>query len=104
MAYLYQEDITDALIDISKAITLNPKYSHAYFSRGYCYQLLGKSEESLIDLNKAIELEKDYKDAYIEIAFVYFKNGETEKACKELDLAILSGCSISEELKKTFCK
>jgi tetratricopeptide (TPR) repeat protein len=104
IAYLLGEDIDDAVKDLDMAISLKPDYAHAYFSRGYCKHLLGKKDDAVRDLNKSIEFDKTYKEPYIEIALIYLHSGDTVKACEELQIAINAGCTISEEVKKNFCK
>lgn len=47
---------TDAILDFSRAIELNPKLQQAYTNRGMLLGQLGKRKDALKDLNSALDL------------------------------------------------
>jgi tetratricopeptide (TPR) repeat protein len=49
-----------AIQEFSIAIKINPKYSRAYFMRGYAYLQLQNFQQALVDWNKAIYLSPKY--------------------------------------------
>jgi Flp pilus assembly protein TadD/V8-like Glu-specific endopeptidase len=63
-----EESIVDsrkiALNFLNKAISLNPNYEAAYFSRAYVFSQLDYFKESLRDYNKYITLDPSYANAY----------------------------------------
>jgi tetratricopeptide (TPR) repeat protein len=48
--------VNDILMDLSKAIELEPNRSSNFFVRGYCYQGLGDSIKAIDDYKRALEL------------------------------------------------
>ncbi len=71
----------EAVEKLSRAITLNPKYTTAYFTRAYVYNLLGNFSLSLADYNKAIEL--NTTDAN-----TYYNRGNLKKELKDFPGAL----------------
>ena len=53
-----------AIAEYSKAVYSDPKYSLAYYNRGYCFFLLDKSNEALTDFDKVLELDPYNEKAY----------------------------------------
>ena len=53
-----------AIINFTKAIKLDPKYTNAYLNRGSTYNELKKYPEAIADFTKAIELDPKYVFAY----------------------------------------
>jgi tetratricopeptide (TPR) repeat protein len=49
-----------AIQEFSAAIKINPRYSRAYFMRGYAYLQLQNFQQTLVDWNKAIYLSPQY--------------------------------------------
>ena len=45
-----------AIIDLNKAIELDPELAEAYFNRGSTYYYKGQEDLALADFNKVIEL------------------------------------------------
>ena len=54
--YLRQRKLDLALVDISKAITLNPRYGNAYFNRAAIRKLNGDRDGAAQDLRQALSL------------------------------------------------
>ena len=52
----------EAIIDLNKAIELNPKFANSHYHRARSYSMLGNIKSAIQDLNKAIELKPTYKN------------------------------------------
>lgn len=52
-----------AVVDYTKAITLNPNYPQAYNNRAYTNMRMRNYSAALLDLDKALELKPDYIQA-----------------------------------------
>ena len=117
IAYYYIEDITNALVNLNKAISLNPLSSRAFCYRGICYsnemiasankeivfdkpssftlkgynldsQTIEKFTQALNDENKAIELDYENIVAYQARGEVYFWLEDYERAMVDLNKVI----------------
>ncbi len=53
-----------ALMDLNKAIEINPEHDKAYFYRGSLYAEWGNYMKSIVDFNHAIRINPDYDDSY----------------------------------------
>ena len=64
IAYFRIGEIELALNDITKSITINPKYASSYFSRGSIYITMKKYNEAMLDMNNAININPGHFDVY----------------------------------------
>jgi tetratricopeptide (TPR) repeat protein len=71
LGYKYDEGLNCYVMkeDIIKAIQIDPKYSEAYYLRGYCNRDYNK-QEALEDYNKAIELDPNNAHVYFDRALL----------------------------------
>jgi tetratricopeptide (TPR) repeat protein len=51
-----KEEWDDAIVEYTKAIELDNKFSLAYFERGQLYKLLGKKSEAIADFEKVVSI------------------------------------------------
>ncbi len=58
---VYLKDFEAAVKFFSKSISLDPKYTDAYFNRGYSYELMGDFINARKDYQKALELFPNYE-------------------------------------------
>lgn len=58
---VYVQDFKEAIGYFTRAISLDPKYTDAYFNRGYSYELLGDLVNARKDYEKALELYPNYE-------------------------------------------
>lgn len=82
-----------AIEDLNKAISLNPKYAEAYNNRGYVYMRLQNYEAALKDLDKAIELRPDYATALRNRGDIYnyYYEQDRNKAIADYDKVVSLG-------------
>lgn len=82
------DEIEGAIINLSKAIELNPNYVDAYYQRGLAYTYKDDYDKAIADFTKAIELNPEYMDAYFERGYAYDLKGEYDTAIANYDKAI----------------
>ena len=82
--YLRAKDYEQALESYTRALSLNPKNTAAYFNRALVYLKQFKYRKAAEDCDKAILLEPDYTKAYHRRALAYMELKEYEKALEDL--------------------
>ena len=86
----YKTKDQDHKIDFyTKAIQLNPFYTHAYNNRGNAYQSLNRFEEAIRDYDKAIALNPLYELAYFNRGISYSKLGKHDEAAEDFHKTII---------------
>ena len=56
-AFLQKGNNADALDDVNKAVSINPRYPRAYQTRGAVYAKLGQTDKAAADLDMAQQLQ-----------------------------------------------
>jgi tetratricopeptide (TPR) repeat protein len=97
IAYGEKGQYDQAILDLNKAIEINPRYDKAYNNRGIVYRLKGQYGQAISDFNKAIEINPKDAEAYNNLAWLFattkapgFRNGK-----KAVELA-LKACELSD--------
>ncbi len=62
-----KDDVNKAIDYFSKAIAVDPKYTEAYFARGYCFQKLKDYNNAKADYNMCLQLTPNYEPAIQEL-------------------------------------
>jgi Tfp pilus assembly protein PilF len=62
LRHFYQEEYRDALIEIDKAINLNPNIALAYARRGSIYYKLGDLQRATMNWNIALKLDPEFEE------------------------------------------
>jgi tetratricopeptide (TPR) repeat protein len=78
----------DAIVDLSKAMEIEPDNADFVFERGVEYRALEKWKEADVDFSKAIELRPEFSAAFKHRAIVRSKLGNTEGAIADLKTAM----------------
>lgn len=73
---LYQE----ALLDLTKAITLKPRNAETYFHRGNVFLFLGECSNALDDFDQAVILDPNNLEYYRQRALAHMIQGSIDKA------------------------
>ncbi len=58
-------DLKSALVDIDRAININPKYSEAYLNRGLISSQLGNLKGAMVDVDRAINMKPNLPEGYL---------------------------------------
>jgi len=88
LAYAKQGNFTEAILDFTKAIEINPNDAAAYNNRGNSYDKQGNLIQSMSDFTKAIEINPKYAEAYNNRGTAYIKQGNLTKAITDYTRAI----------------
>jgi tetratricopeptide (TPR) repeat protein len=62
---VYIQDFEKAIQYFDQAVRLDPKYTDAYFNRGYSYELAGDFQSARKDYQKALEITPNYERAIL---------------------------------------
>jgi tetratricopeptide (TPR) repeat protein len=73
-----------AILDISKAIKINPNESKYFYTRGRIYLNNGDTEKAMSDLKRSMELNPKNPYVYYELYNLYKNTPEIEKAAENL--------------------
>ena len=89
VAYQANENMTEAILDYTKALKINPNMCDAYYNRAKI-MLERKDCEADIDkiiddLNMALVFDENFIDALFALAAAYKKKGEYQKALHSLE-------------------
>ena len=70
----------DALLSLTKVVTMDPSYSYAYNDLGLVCNELGRYREAISYFAKAIDIDSDCYQAYNNLGLVYTSLGQTNNA------------------------
>lgn len=93
-----------ALIEINKAIKLDPNNATYYYVRGNAYQGLNELIKALNDYKQALEKNSRNTDAIMKCGIVYGKLNDKKMACKYFILACNYGEQKGCEISNKFCQ
>ncbi len=86
--YYNNQMYDEAIVEVTKAIELNPKDAKAYIFRGLVYSDKGNLDQALIEFNKAMEINPNDAEAYNHRGLVYYRKGNLDKALLGFNKAI----------------
>jgi tetratricopeptide (TPR) repeat protein len=87
-SYLGMGEISLAIADFNKSISLNPNDAPTYGWRGEAYFYMGEVELALADLNQSIQLNPDYAFSYWWRGLVYYNLSEMEMALADFNQSV----------------
>lgn len=70
----------EALVEINKAVSINPKSAKAYHYRATVLAYKGDLDRAIADWNKSIELDNTRFIAYFSRALAFYKKGDADRA------------------------
>jgi tetratricopeptide (TPR) repeat protein len=88
IAFDNDSNYENAIIELTKAINLNPNYSEAYDRRGMVYVKMIKYNKALKDFNRAIKINPLYAEAYNHRGIVLYCLKEFEAAINDYTTAL----------------
>lgn len=86
--YLVMEDTTNAMIDLNKAIEIDPYTSHSFSARGLLYFQQKKYNTALADLDEAIRLDPYIEGNYINRGLIKYYLNDLRGAMADYDRVI----------------
>lgn len=97
-------DSAGAIVDFTKAITLDSKLVEAYYYRGVLKCRTGDPNGGIQDFNKAIELKSDFAEAFTYRGIAKQVAGDNLGACKDWEKATGLGDEKAQNLIQIHCK
>jgi len=77
-----------AILDYTKALKINPKYSEAYYDRGNAYGKKEMLDQAILDYTKALEINPKYSEAYYNRGNAYGKKDQFDQAILDYTKAL----------------
>lgn len=94
MVYHSQDDYEHAIVNLDKAIELDPNYVAAYNNRGVVYRTKREYDRAIENLNKATDLNPNHINAYYNRGETWLHMGEWDKAKSDLTIVKEKGVNI----------
>ena len=76
-----------ALLDLNRAIELDPQFAYAYYNRGNLYTRSGEEDKALLDYTRAIELNPAFAEGYYNRGLLYLSRGRVTDGVRDLSKA-----------------
>ena len=86
--YLKRERIEEAILDLDRALAINPRLATAYGDRGIAYRKQGRYELALADYGEAIRLWPEWHDWYIHRGIALTALGRHDEAIADYGTAL----------------
>ena len=86
--YLKRERIDDAILDLDKALALNPRLATAYSDRGIAHRRKGQYELAIADYSEAIRLWPEWHDWYLHRGIVFTATERYDQAIADYGTAL----------------
>ncbi len=91
------------LEDYTRALTLDPEFSYAYYNRGFVNSQIGNYAEAVLDFTKAISTKVNFAEAIYNRGLIYLFLEDKEKGCEDLSRAGELGIRDAYRVMKRFC-
>lgn len=76
-----------ALLDLNRAIELDPQFAYAYYNRGNLYARSGEEDKALLDYTRAVELNPAFAEGYYNRGLLYLSRGRVADGVRDLSKA-----------------
>ncbi len=83
LAYLEMDELTQALANFNRAISISSTYADAYNNRGEVYRRKKDFANALKDFQRAAELEPEFAEPYYNIGLIYEAQGKNRLAANQ---------------------
>jgi adenylate cyclase len=81
MTNMWNRNLDRAIVEIEKAVALDPNNSQAIGTRGYILSYADRAPEAIASLEKSMRLNPQYPNIYLHfLAHAYFVDGDYEQA------------------------
>lgn len=81
-------DYDGAVKNLSKAVSLNPKYKWGFNNLGLALERAGRDEDAVRVYQSALRIDKKFTDAYLNMAILLMKNNEMDAARDAFNMVI----------------
>lgn len=101
--YYSNGDYSDAIIQFTKAIDLNPGNPKFYLGRGNSFLMVEDYENSENDLSMALDLDPNLAQVYMSRGIVRINRNDDEAACRDFKKAYKYGYLKAVEMIQEYC-
>ena len=98
LMYFRNNQIIEALCDLSRALAINPYLDSAYNNRANCYAAQGELAEAIADYDLALDLNPANLRAWINQGITFRELGLYDLAIENFDIALIIGDALSERI------
>lgn len=103
LTLLINGDLDNALIEINKALSINPVNADSYYVRGNIFQQKGYLNDALDDFKQAILLNPNHVEATVKCAIIYGKQKKMNLFCDYANKACQLGDPTACSMINRFC-
>lgn len=83
--FRYMGEYEKAIADIQHYMSLCPDDAYAYYTMGWCYQMMGDDAKAMEGYNKAISIDDTLSESYLSRGKYYLKVGDMESAKRDFE-------------------
>jgi tetratricopeptide (TPR) repeat protein len=83
-----QKNYREALVELDKAIEIDPRNAEAYYWRGRTLVNLGRLDQGVDDFKTAVKLRPDYSEVYDHLGWLASKQGQVDEGIAYLTKSI----------------
>lgn len=98
LMHFHNNQIIEALCDLSQALTINPSLDSAYNNRANCYAAQGELAEAIADYDLALDLNPANLRAWINQGIAFRELEIYELSLENFDIALTIGDALQERI------
>ncbi|BAZ45982.1 tetratricopeptide TPR_2 repeat protein [Chondrocystis sp. NIES-4102] len=98
LMYYRNNQIIEALCDLSQALEINPMLDSAYNNRANCHAAQGEFNEAIADYDLALDINPTNIRAWINQGIAFRELGMYELAIENFDITLIIGDSLYERI------
>ena len=98
LMHFRNDQIIEALCDLSQALEINPKLDSAYNNRANCYAAQGALSDAIADYDIALDLNPGNLRAWINQGITFRELGMYNLAIENFDIAFIIGNSLEDKI------
>ena len=98
LMYFRNNQIIEALCDLSQALEINPRLDSAYNNRANCYAAQGELADAIADYDVALDLNPANLRAWINQGITFRELGLYDLALENLEISLIIGDALEERI------
>ncbi len=98
LMYFRNNQIIEALCDLSQALEINPRLDSAYNNRANCYAAQGALAEAIADYDVALDLNPANLKAWINQGVAFRELGLYDLALENMEISLIIGDALEERI------